>query len=323
MSTLSALNFLGALKRNRAIYELAETLGLTGIAKRAQQHARDQGSSLRVRRDGIYWQRGNQIIIFPRNLRLVDYYLAHLDTFLPRVIFQSVDNLLVADCRRPMEYYLPSGGRLELPTMAEPIDFFTGYFQKGGPTRGQVVLDAGAYCGETTLDMAKKVGSTGRVFAFEPDASSRRWLEKNIAASGLTNITVVPKGLWSVTTTMDLHATGAPDSALTPTDEAPATEGTTMQIEVLSPRDAFALMGCVPDFVKMDIEGAEVEVVEAMLPFLAGARPRFAIASYHLRDGQRTSELISPMLQRAGFAVETGYPHHQTTWAWRDGAVAA
>jgi FkbM family methyltransferase len=323
MPSLSALNFIGSLKRNKAVYELAENLGLTGIAKRAQQRARAQGATLRLRREGIYWHRDNRIIIFPRNLRLVEYYLQHMETFLPRVIFQPLEAMLVADCRKPMEYYLPSGGRIELPTLAEPIDFFTGYFLKGGPTTGQIVLDAGAYCGETTIDMARMVGKSGRVFAFEPDAHSRRWLEKNIAASGLTNITVVPKGLWHSTTRMELYATGAPDSSLASDDSPHATDGARVQIDVLSPRDAFALIGRVPDFIKMDIEGAEVEVIEAMLPLLAHVAPRFAIASYHLRDGQRTSELISPWFERAGFSVETGYPHHQTTWAWRDASPSS
>jgi hypothetical protein len=90
-----------------------------------------------------------------------------------------------------------------------------------------------------------------------------------------------------------------------------------VRIEVLSPADAFALIGRIPDFIKMDIEGAEVEVIEAMEPFLKTASLRLAIASYHVRNGRKTHELITPLLERAGLKVSTGYEKHLTTWASR------
>ena len=69
----------------------------------------------------------------------------------------------------------------------------------------------------------------------------------------------------------------------------------------------------------MDIEGAEVEVVSALAPILAESlhSVRLAIASYHIRDGHPAHELITPPLLVNGYQVETGYPEHTTTWAWK------
>jgi len=59
------------------------------------------------------------------------------------------------------------------------------------------------------------------------------------------------------------------------------------------------------DFVKKDIEGVEIEALEGSLSLLSSHKPRFAIASYHLRDGRRTAETLEQMFRSAGYLAET------------------
>jgi len=304
-------------KKNEFLYRAAICAGLTYRARRACRRAREAGATLSFRLHHIRWQRGSEVVLFPyMEPDSMLYFLRYMPTFLPKLVFRKQGSLQIADCRAASEYHLPSGRTAWLPVIAEPLDFLTGYFEKGKPQLGQVVLDAGAYCGEVAIELAHQVGPTGRVFAFEPDPKNWPWLLKNIEASGLSNITPIRKGLWQTTTTLEFISSGHAGSALSKNAD-PMVTGDLTRIEVLSPSDVFALIGGVPDFIKMDIEGAEVEVLNAMAPLLNGASPRFAIASYHRRDGGKTSELITPGLQSHGFHVETGYPEHQTTWAWR------
>ena len=54
--------------------------------------------------------------------------------------------------------------------------------------RGAIVIDVGANIGAHALYLAKKVGETGRVFAFEPADYAFAKLEKNIALNQLPNL---------------------------------------------------------------------------------------------------------------------------------------
>jgi FkbM family methyltransferase len=317
MATLTTIR--QRLVQNRFIYRVATSLGLAMRMKRESESAAARGEKLDFKWSMVRWEKGGEVILFPPlELALINYFLHQMRFFHPRLIFSVVGDRKVADLRRPTKYRLPSGSSLWLPMPAEPVDFFSGYFAKGSPKLGDVVLDAGAYCGETTLEMAARVGPKGHVFAFEPDPKNLFWLRKNVQESGLKNITIVPKGLWGQTTTLKFISDEAPGSTLVGSNDDEPENAKFTRIDVLSPADAFALIGRIPDFVKMDIEGAEVEVVDAMASLLGQTRVSLAIASYHLRGGRKTHEMISPILKGAGLNVETGYEEHLTTWAWRD-----
>lgn len=60
---------------------------------------------------------------------------------------------------------------------------------------GMVVLDAGANIGEVSLFAGKRVGSNGRVLAFEPIERIAKQLEEHIAKNSMSQVTVVKKAL--------------------------------------------------------------------------------------------------------------------------------
>lgn len=55
------------------------------------------------------------------------------------------------------------------------------------------------------------------------------------------------------------------------------------------------------DFLKMDIEGAEVEAIEGASRMLVECRPLLLVEAYHLRNGQRTFGLVRQRLENYGF----------------------
>ena len=69
------------------------------------------------------------------------------------------------------------------------------------------------------------------------------------------------------------------------------------------------------DLVKIDIEGTELEVLSAAKDVIDQYHPRFAIASFQIRDSDQTTERLEPMFRNFGYAVEIGFKIHRTTWA--------
>ena len=75
------------------------------------------------------------------------------------------------------------------------------------------------------------------------------------------------------------------------------------------------------DFIKMDIEGSEIEAIEGAKETINSFHSSFAVASYHashFEDGKQTWEAVEAMLKEYGYEVFTEYSVHLTTYAtWR------
>jgi FkbM family methyltransferase len=73
------------------------------------------------------------------------------------------------------------------------------YTMEYGPKDGDTVWDVGAHAGATAYFLSQMVGSSGRVYAFEPDESNYAYLLKNLEMHGATNVIPVKKALFSST----------------------------------------------------------------------------------------------------------------------------
>src|ERR1700756_619375 len=62
---------------------------------------------------------------------------------------------------------------------------------------GQRVIDIGANCGVYALTLARLVGPTGRVWAFEPASATANLLASGVAANNLANVEVIGNALSS------------------------------------------------------------------------------------------------------------------------------
>ena len=190
---------------------------------------------------------------------------------------------------------------------------------------GEVAVDAGGCFGEFALYLSQCVGPAGRVLMLEPDEANLAVARRNVALNGSpANLTIVPAGLWHERGTVRF-ATGLTQESSMVGDAAkaadaagsPAVAGSSV-VEV----PTVALADLVSDhqldrldFVKMDIEGAELEALSAAKDLSPGMRPRYAIASYHPRDGEPTAKRCEAILAGLGYRVSTGNPRHPTTWA--------
>lgn len=296
------------------LYNLLLGCGLTPLSERIRERAVQSGYEVRFRVNRIEIRKDGRDIWFAlEDAGQLWWIIPRLEFLQSRFIYRQRGNRQVVDARGEQRYKIPGTNDYAwMPGLPEAVDLLAGYFARGRPEIGSLVFDCGAYCGEITLALARMVGPEGAVYSFEPDSRSRARLERNIAEAGVKNVTIVDKGLWKESTTLNLAIDGLASHL---SDHQ--VDGKTIKVPVLSFEDACVLAGGVPSFVKMDIEGAEVEAVEGSLAFIARHRIRFSIASYHDRGGRPTSALLEPLFRQAGYEVASGFPDHPTTWAAR------
>ncbi|MGH2896627.1 MAG: FkbM family methyltransferase, partial [Solirubrobacteraceae bacterium] len=154
------------------------------------------------------------------------------------------------------------------------------------PLHGDVVLDAGGCWGDTALWFAHAVGPGGLVHTFEPTPGNRQLLDHNLTLNPVLapriHVWSDPLGPEDGTEVFmpDVIAAGA---TLQPTDIAGEFGTIAMRTQTI---DSMVRGGAIPriDFLKVDVEGADVGVLEGAAETIRTQRPRLAIACYHKPD---------------------------------------
>jgi FkbM family methyltransferase len=160
------------------------------------------------------------------------------------------------------------------------------------PTVGEIFLDIGAYVGPYSIRAARAVGPAGRVIALEPDSTNRRQLEKNLALNGITNCAVAPLAAWSRPGRVGWRPSSHPDWHRVDDSAGPGEmEATT--VDDLVRRMALPRV----DWIKLDIEGAEVEALRGAEATLKNHRPALFI------EVHETLAPLKSLLAQFGYAI--------------------
>jgi FkbM family methyltransferase len=137
---------------------------------------------------------------------------------------------------------------------------------------GDVVWDVGAHIGFFSLLASRLVGPSGRVHAFEPVAASRERLLTSLEWNIATNVTVHDCALSAIPGEGTLFSRGA--SATWTMVERDEAEGVRIRCKTL---DEFAASSPPPTLVKIDVEGAEVDVLRGSLDLIAKHSPKLLV----------------------------------------------
>ncbi len=146
-----------------------------------------------------------------------------------------------------------------------------------GAMRGDIVMDVGAYDGDTAVVYSDRVGSRGRVMALEPSVANYEKLVQRIRTQHLTNVTPLLLGAWNSDSVLRFKE-GAGASAKIGDDG-------NVQV-VVAPVDNLVADHRLPriDVLKLDVEGAEKAALEGARKSLERFRPTLHISIYHRFD---------------------------------------
>jgi len=178
---------------------------------------------------------------------------------------------------------------------------------------GMVVADIGANVGLYTYLLARCVGERGLVYAFEPNPALFASLEENCRTNAVANVRLhnVALGAKDDTLTLMRARFNSGDSRLSRREASPKSGGVSVPVR---PLDAL-LAGQPLDFIKIDVQGWELEVFRGMRGLLAGSRPLriyFEFWPAGLRPaGSDPAELLA-FLRQHGFRLYRTENHRLT-----------
>lgn len=166
------------------------------------------------------------------------------------------------------------------------------------PRKGDIVIDAGAYVGAYAIKAANMVGGKGIVIAIEPEPRNISYLKRNVSQS--KNIKVVESALSDYKGIGTLYISNAsPCHTLT----FKHSDSVEVEIDTLDNIVAQLKLPHV-DFIKMDIEGANLVALEGAKEVLKRREVKLAIAAYHLQtNGQAELPSIIAFLENLGFEI--------------------
>lgn len=167
--------------------------------------------------------------------------------------------------------------------------------------QGKTVFDVGAYVGIYTMFFARAVGKNGYVVAFEPNPRNREELTHNVGLNKFENVSIRPIGVGDRHQWMNLvygpiyRSRGSlkkdNDRVTHPTPKGYES----VKVEVY-PLDSLVEDGEAPppDFVKIDVEGFEMEVLRGMAKIIERSHPELFIEIH----GEMSQEMVDFLLTR-------------------------
>lgn len=167
-------------------------------------------------------------------------------------------------------------------------------------SRGMTVIDVGSNIGSYTLDIAALVGTEGVVIAVEADPATAMILKKNIQANCVPQVQVIEGAAYRTNGHARLGRAAA-STGYTGLYYGKAAEW--LEVPAFTLDSVVRRLGLQNlDMVKIDVEGAELDVVAGMTELLQTKRPTILI-ELHPAAVPAVSNLPS-QLRQAGYRVE-------------------
>jgi FkbM family methyltransferase len=168
---------------------------------------------------------------------------------------------------------------------------------------GDTVIDLGAHIGVYTAHLARCVGPRGSVFAFEPAPRTCAVLRRTVLLNGLADVvTVREEAVAALKGETLFHEAGGP---------CPNASGLFATVASTTLGHLSQEIGGPLRFIKMDIEGAELDVISAGAEVLASDRPAMTIEVHpvELQSAGRHAVEVYDELRRLGYRiVQDGRP---------------
>lgn len=162
---------------------------------------------------------------------------------------------------------------------------------------GMIFWDVGAHIGFHTLSASRIVTASGMVRAFEPSSENRQRLLANIHRNNASNVVVESCAVGADAGSVMLYE----HSSSTMRSLIPEREQSLGEVVTCRTLDELSLSNLPPDLIKIDVEGAELDVLNGAQHLLRSVHPILIIEFLSAeRLGEARKLLTSYTLQHIG-----------------------
>ncbi|MBS9523275.1 FkbM family methyltransferase [Litoribacter alkaliphilus] len=162
---------------------------------------------------------------------------------------------------------------------------------------GGVILDCGANMGLSVMYFSKNYPKH-QIIAFEPEKAIFEVLEENVEKFKLNNVTLHQKAVWTEETELTFSTDGGMGGRVNNLYKSKK-----KPVEKVKTVDLKTLLNEQVDFLKLDIEGAEVEVLKACKGSLSKVQHIFFEYHNDIHKPQSLHELLK-------LITEEGFKYH-------------
>lgn len=169
---------------------------------------------------------------------------------------------------------------------------------------GDILCEGGLEDGQTTLDFYNAMDRNGQIFAFEPLRKNCGKLRKRFAA--YPEVTLVEGALWDKNGLVYINQDGGSNCATVGRDKNLAPNCPSYAID-----EYFADIK-PPTVIKLDVEGAELNVLEGAKRTISAASPKLMLSIYHANRGQDWLDIPRWLLSNTDY--HKFYCGHHRPW---------
>ena len=140
---------------------------------------------------------------------------------------------------------------------------------------GMIAMDIGAFHGLYSVIAAKRVEATGRVVAFEPSPRDRRRLRLHVVMNRLRNVTVEPYAVSGCAGEIEFYVVMRGFTTMNSLKRPATSDPVSRMVVDTVGLDAYCRNVGIErvDFLKVDVEGGELELFRGAQDVLTRARP--------------------------------------------------
>ena len=139
----------------------------------------------------------------------------------------------------------------------------------------EILIDGGCLDFKSSMSFLEYCSNAHKIYAVEPNSGQIGFIKENIEKSGFSNVKIIQGALWSYDTKLNFFASDVNKSGSRVCEELASIKVPAYSIDSIVDPDE------IITFIKLDVEGAELEALKGAENIIKNHKPKLAISVYH------------------------------------------